>query len=333
MSSIATLNDVAKLANVSKMTVSRVINHPEQVTDELKQLVFKAMKELNYQPNFAAKALAANTTRIIKLIILEKVDTVEPYYATLLMGVAQFLNGHQYALQVVTQKNAGIGDCDGYIITGARQSDFEWIQELNRPTILFGENRHNYDFVDSDNKYGTFLATSAAITDGYEHIIYFGIELKESFEYSRERGYMGTMQKAGRDPQIVRFGNHSSESQNYIQEHWQEFEKNTCFVCSSDRLAIGVERGIQHMNGNIPEDFGIIGFDGVFLDQIAEPKLTTVKQPVMDMGSKSAELLLQKINWGLPLTEDHQPTRTHRMEIAFSPELIRRQTTRNYHLT
>lgn len=331
MSTIATLNDVAKLANVSKMTVSRVINHPEQVTDELKQLVFKAMKELNYQPNFAAKALAANTTRIIKLIILEKVDTVEPYYATLLMGVAQELNEHQYALQVVTKKNADIGDCDGYLITGARHDDFAWIDQLNRPTMLFGENRHNYDYVDSDNKYGTFLATSAAINDGYEEIIFFGIELKESFEYSRERGYMDTMQKDGRNPQIVRFGNHSSEAQNYVENHWHEFKPNTCFVCSSDRLAIGVERGIQHMHGNIPDEFGIIGFDGVFLDQIADPKLTTVKQPVMTMGSKVAALLLQKINLALPMSEDHDPDRNNRVEVMFSPELIRRQTTRNYH--
>ncbi len=330
MECIVTLNDVAKAANVSKMTVSRVINHPEQVTDELKQLVFKAMDELDYHPNFAAKALAANTTRIIKLVILEKVDTVEPYYATLLMGVAQFLNAHQYALQVVTQKNANIGDCDGYIITGARNNDFDWIQDLDRPIILYGENRHNYDFVDSDNKYGTFLSTSAAINDGYQQIIFLGIELKESFEYSRERGYMDTMQKSGLQPQIVRFGNHSSEAQQYIQEHWPEFKKNTCFVCSSDRLAIGVERGIQKMGGNIPEDFGIAGFDGVFLDQIAEPKLTTVKQPVMAMGSKIAELLMQKINQASP--DDEQNPNRDRMEVMFSPELIRRNTTRNYHL-
>ncbi|WP_261807088.1 LacI family DNA-binding transcriptional regulator [Lapidilactobacillus luobeiensis] len=327
---MVTLNDVAKSANVSKMTVSRVINHPEQVTDELKQLVFKAMNELDYHPNLAAKALAANATRIIKLVILEKVDTVEPYYATLLMGVAQFLNAHQYALQVVTQKNADIGECDGYIITGARNDDFTWIQELRKPVILYGENRHHYDFVDSDNKYGTFLSTGAAIKDGYDQIIFLGIELKESFEYSRERGYMDTMQKSGLQPQIIRFGNHSSESQQYIEDHWHEFKPNTCFVCSSDRLAIGVERGIQRMGGAIPEDFGITGFDGVFLDQIAEPKLTTVKQPVMAMGSKIAELLMQKINHGVT-TNDQSPERD-RTEVMFSPELIRRNTTRNYHL-
>ena len=65
---MVTLTDVAKRANVSKMTVSRVINHPEQVTDELKELVFRAMKELNYKPNVAAKALAHNRTQVIKLL-------------------------------------------------------------------------------------------------------------------------------------------------------------------------------------------------------------------------------------------------------------------------
>ncbi|MGL4391233.1 MAG: LacI family DNA-binding transcriptional regulator, partial [Carnobacterium maltaromaticum] len=85
---MATLNDVAKKANVSKMTVSRVINHPEQVTDELKELVFKAMKELDYRPNVAAKALANNRTQIIKFFILEEMDTTEPYYMNLLTGIA-----------------------------------------------------------------------------------------------------------------------------------------------------------------------------------------------------------------------------------------------------
>jgi len=65
---MATLNDVAKKANVSKMTVSRVINHPEQVTDELKTLVIQAMKELNYRPNTAARALVNNRTLVIKFL-------------------------------------------------------------------------------------------------------------------------------------------------------------------------------------------------------------------------------------------------------------------------
>ena len=87
-----TLNDVAKLANVSKMTVSRVINHPEQVTEELRDLVHRAMVELDYRPNKVAKALAQNRTLIVKVMILEEMDTTDPYFMNLLIGIASELD-------------------------------------------------------------------------------------------------------------------------------------------------------------------------------------------------------------------------------------------------
>ena len=102
MDIIATLKDVAKKANVSKMTVSRVINHPQLVTDELKQLVYQAMEELNYRPNMAAKALAQNRTLIVKVLILEEMDATEPYYMNLLSGIAKGLDKYQYSLQLMT---------------------------------------------------------------------------------------------------------------------------------------------------------------------------------------------------------------------------------------
>ena len=97
-----TLSDVAKVANVSKMTVSRVINHPEQVTEELRELVYAAMTELDYRPNKVAKALAQNRTLVVKVMILEELDTTEPYYMNLLIGIANELNNNHYALQLVT---------------------------------------------------------------------------------------------------------------------------------------------------------------------------------------------------------------------------------------
>lgn len=101
---MVTLSDVAKQANVSKMTVSRVINHPEQVTAELRQLVEAAMTTLDYRPNAAAKALANNRTNVVKLVILEDIDTTEPYYMSLLFGIAKGLDKRGYALQLVTER-------------------------------------------------------------------------------------------------------------------------------------------------------------------------------------------------------------------------------------
>lgn len=104
MRAVVTLSDVAKKANVSKMTVSRVINHPEQVTAELRDMVEQAMTELNYHPNSAARALANNRTNVIKFVTLEDIDTTEPYYMNLLFGVAGGLNKQQYALSLVTNR-------------------------------------------------------------------------------------------------------------------------------------------------------------------------------------------------------------------------------------
>lgn len=315
---MTTLNDVAKKANVSKMTVSRVINHPEQVTDELKVLVFNAMEELNYRPNVAAKALANNRTQIIKLFILEEMDTTEPYYMNLLTGIAQELDTRHYSLQLVTKNNFDIGSCDGYIMCGVREKDYEWIGRATKPVVLFGENRHGYDFVDSDNQSGAAMSTQYAIDLGYENIIFIGIDIKELFEQSREKGYTETMKKNQLSSKIYRFENRSRYAAQFIQENWEMFSPNTIFVCSSDRLAIGIERGIVEMGGNIPEDFGIIGYDGVFLDQIAFPQLTTIKQAVIEMGVACAKMLLNKIEQaGAP-----------QGEVLFQPDLISRGTTR-----
>ena len=313
-----TLADVAKKANVSKMTVSRVINHPEQVTDELKELVFSAMAELDYRPNIAAKALVSNRSQIIKLFILEEIDTTEPYYMNLLMGIAKCIGKAHYSLQLVTNDAFDVGSCDGYIITGVREKDFDWIDRLEKPVVLFGENRFGYDYVDSDNHYGTAKATQYALDNGYQTIVYIGIDEDEPFELSREKGYLSIMKDQDLPSKILRFPNHSTMAENYLTENWQDFQEKTCFICSSDRLALGIVRGITKEKGRIPDDFGVIGFDGVFLDQISSPKLTTVKQDIVRMGEVCGEMLFKKI-------AEKGESQGYR---RFFPELILRETTR-----
>lgn len=314
---MVTLSDVARKANVSNMTVSRVINHPEKVTDELKELVFQAMKDLNYKPNAAAKALVNNRTQVIKFFILEEIDTTEPYYMNLLMGISKTLDQNQYSLQLITQNSFDLGQSDGYIITGMREKHSEWIERLEKPFILFGENRYGYDYVDTDNSLGTTYATEYAIDMGYTNIVYIGIDVKESFEYSREAGYINTMQKYKMIPKIYRFDNRSRYTFDFITKNIHRFPKKTAFICSSDRLAIGIERGIQNKGEKLPDDYGIIGFDGVFLDQIAHPQLTTIKQPVIEMGMACATMILNKIK------QDGAPQGNE----LFNPTLVIKGTT------
>jgi DNA-binding LacI/PurR family transcriptional regulator len=316
---MATLSDVAKEANVSKMTVSRVINHPEQVTEDLRLLVINAMKTLNYRPNSAAKALAQNRTNVVKFLILEDIDTTEPYYMNLLFGIARGLDKQQYALQLISDRDKlNAGNADGYLITGARTKDSEWLDQLEKPLVLYGENRYGYDFVDTDNKLGETLATEYALAKNYQSIIFIGIDVKEPFEYSREAGYINTLQQNGLLPRIHRMANRSHISQGFIEQHWSEFARNTCFVCASDRLAIGVVRAILAKGGRIPEDFGVIGHDGVFLDQVSNPQLTTVQQQVMSLGEHLARMLLSKID----------QSGAQQGEVLLTPQLVARGTTR-----
>lgn len=314
---MTTLADVAKRANVSKMTVSRVLNHPEQVTKELRELVLQAMADLDYRPNVVAKALAQQRSLVVKVVILEKMDVVEPYYMNLLAGIAKELERRNYALQLVTDVQQAQGQCDGYIITGMRESDYTWIKELEKPVILFGENAQGIPFVDSDNQKATFEATEYAISRGYEQLVFIGMNLPESFEQAREAGYRQALEGHNLQGTIYQLENRSSQAEAFIL-NLPHIADNTCFICASDRLALGIERGLQTLGKGIPEEVGIIGFDGVFLDRVASPKLTTMKQSITNMGEICVRQLMTLIDGGRLSQPGHY----------CQAELVARETTR-----
>lgn len=314
-----TLNDVAKKANVSKMTVSRVINHPDQVRPELRELILDVMAQLNYQPNAAARALVERRTRVIKLTIFEDMDTTEPYYMMLLAGISNELNQHQYALQIATRNSFQNGECDGYILTGIRQTDYAWVSRLTQPVVFFGSNRQGYDYVDTDNYQAVQESTKYAVETGYTHLVFIGIAVAEPFELDRERGFREYVTTHRISAQIIRLENHSHTATAYVKAHWRNFPRNTAFVCASDRLAIGVETAIISEGGQVPTEYGVIGFDGVLLNQIATKRLTTMQQPLEAMGRAAARLLLANINHGdTPRRDQEKVIINSRLSVAES---------------
>ncbi|MBC6128034.1 LacI family transcriptional regulator [Listeria booriae] len=316
---MATLADVAKKANVSKMTVSRVINHPDQVSDELKQLVYHAMEELEYVPNYAARALVQNRTQVVKFLILEEIDTVEPYYMNLLTGISRELDKHSYSLQLVTQKSKNIGPYDGLIVTGMRDQEIDKVLAgLEKPVIAYGENRRNIDAIDVDNRLGAELATKHLYDIGFRQIIFFGINLlEEEFMRSRLTGYSSVMKVHDLIEESYFMKNSSRIAEKKAFEILQNAKKPTAIVCASDRMAIGVVRAATALHMNFGENIAVTGFDGVFLDRISSPKITTVRSPVIEMGETCAQLLLKKINEG----------GAQQGSILFPPELIIRGST------
>lgn len=315
---MATLSDVAKKAVVSKMTVSRVINHPDKVSPELRELVYNAMKELNYVPNYAARALVQNRTQVVKLLILEEMDTTEPYYMNLLAGIAIELDQYHYSLQLVTRNSHAIGRCDGLIVTGMRHDDYDkLINRLDQPVVLFGQNNEGYDYVDVDNEKGMQMATDHVISLGCQCIFFFGINVDEPFMFSRKLGYEKSMRRAYLMPHVHLMKNSSHVAQNEALKLMNSVQGKTAFVCASDRLGIGVVRAAQCLGLEVPKVVVVTGFDGVFLDRISHPMLTTIRQPIIDMGKMCAELLLEKIDHGGKNIGNR----------VFQPELIVREST------
>ena len=121
-----------------------------------------------------------------------------------------------------------------------------------------------------------------------------------------------------RDPELGLFETHSHKSNEMIQKNCEKYPKNTAFVCASDRIAVGIERGIQKKGASIPDDSGIIGYDGFCLDQVVSPRLTTIRQDVAKLGEICGEMLLNKIE---------QKGKKQGFKLL-DPMLVKRETTR-----
>ncbi len=237
----------------------------------------------------------------------------------LLAGISNELNQHQYALQIATRNSFQNGECDGYILTGIRQTDYAWVSRLTQPVVFFGSNRQGYDYVDTDNYQAVQESTKYAVETGYTHLVFIGIAVAEPFELDRERGFREYVTTHRISAQIIRLENHSHTATAYVKAHWRNFPRNTAFVCASDRLAIGVEIAIISEGGQVPTEYGVIGFDGVLLNQIATKRLTTMQQLLEAMGRAAARLLLANINHGdTPRRDQEKVIINSRLSVAES---------------
>ena len=290
------LADVAHRAHVSKMTVSRVINHPEKVSKEVRDIVRDAIDAVGYQPNRMAQALVNQQNYVIEFLVLEDIVTVEPNYAILLLQIANVLNQKGYTLEISTQikDNQHI---DGVIVSGWRQTHLPALEALNVPVVLYGESPldHDMPYIDVDNRYGTALATRHLIQAGYEKIIYVGMTVDLPFAQEREQGYLNTMATNHRVSRVYTVDNHSRDAEQLMHKLLAHLPANTGVICATDRIALGVVRALNRQDA-IPEKYGVVGFDGVFIDQITSPQLTTIRQPFEKIAHALIDNLFLQLN-------------------------------------
>lgn len=310
--------EIAKMARVSKMTVSNVINKKyDKVSHETRERIERILAENNYTPNLFARNLKSNRSRIILFAIPQTLENdpnknstfSNPFYGELINSVEYNLRKSGYFLMLrfitdeeVLSKLIANWNIDGVVVLGAINREINTVfKNIEVPTVFVDTYTADtrFDTINVEDFKGAYDAVSYLIESGHRKIAMAASSLLEiGVARIRYDGYRKALVDHRIEFQEDWFfeGFPSSESGEEIGlrigERKDEFDSVFVF---SDMMAIGVMKGLRKNKIAIPEDIAIVGFDGLYIGDLIEPKLSTVKQNIIVKGEKVVEVLLRKV--------------------------------------
>ncbi|MEK4719413.1 HTH-type transcriptional repressor CytR [Bacillus sp. MB95] len=307
-----TIYDVAKLSGLSKTTVSRVINNHSYVSEEKKNRVLKAMKELNYTPNPSARKLRGQVTTTIGVIVPRIINPFFSYLVDSIEQVAYKKGYHVLIFQSNEDKEKELAflnllktkQVDGIIMTSI-ENDWSLIEPFTEygPIVLCNEyvNNANVPIVRLNQYKGAYIGVKHLLEKGHRKIGYCtgGLFAEEGKDKDRNQGYQKALQEAGiqPDPKWIFVNQHSIEDGKQVVKKILSMEdRPTAIFTGSDEIAGGMMIEAKESGLSIPNDLAIIGFDDQPLAQMLDPKLTTIRQPINQMGIKAMEILIDMLN-------------------------------------
>ena len=309
-----TLKDVAREAQCSVTTVSRVINHYGYLSEKTITAVHAAMKKLNYQPNSLARSLQGKRTHLIGVIVP---SITNPFFAELVEEIENELLRNNYKMILcnsVTNKEKEraylrmliANQVDG-VIAGAHNLGIGEYQRTGLPIVSFDRQlAPHIPIVSSDNYQGMVHATRAMYRTGARHIYFLGNPHDEANPtIQRLRGYQDTVHSLGLQPHIcpVRFDDSPAVKKIAIKDMLTNHHPDAV-VCTDDLTALLVLQTAQELHINVPTDLRVSGFDGTKLIQNYCPELPTVVQPTRDIAAVLVNFLKQRIETpDKPVTE------------------------------
>lgn len=316
----ASIKDVAREAGVSIATVSRVLNDIDVVNEDTKKKVKDAIKKLAYRPNIVARSLKTQKSSTIGIIIP---DISNQFYPEIVRGCEDVANIYNYnimlcnadldvekemeALRILKEKMI-----DGviYMSNSIGENVISLIKELEMPTVLVETTDADGIFpsVSIDNVTAAVDAVKYLISKGNKKIAYVGTTIEKVNALSlRYTGYKKGLEEMGMavDKELIHFGGVKARDGyagiNVILDKGVEID---AVFCASDEIAMGVINALRDKSIKVPEDVDVMGFDDIYSASVFYPKLTTVAQPMYDMGSVSMRMLIKSIN-NLKVDEKH----------------------------
>jgi LacI family transcriptional regulator len=306
-----TIFDVAKEAGVSYSTVSRVLNNKEHVSPEKRERVLRAMAELGYVANVQARTLAGGRSHIVGLLV-HGLDT--SYIGEIMKGIDNELNNANYDLMLYTTHRRKTKESayvikltrnlvDGLLLVLPRNAEayLETLRQRHFPHVLVdhqGLSAADAPAVGATNWQGAYEATSYLIGLGHQRIGFITGMMDAGCAQERLAGYKAALEQheLAVDPKLIREGDFL-QPRGYIcaKELLALAEPPTAIFASNDISAFGVMEAVRDHGMQIPRDISIIGFDDIPQAASVHPPLTTVRQPLEQMGNIAARMLLKYI--------------------------------------
>lgn len=305
------IKDVAKHAGVSVTTVSRVLNGEKYVKDDLKARVQKAINELGYTPSHIARSLVRKKTNIIGVIVP---DITSSFYSTILSTIEKTASLNDYNLMVCniiedTDKELKYLKVfkqmrvDGIIIMHEKMNEEirELIRVLGIPVVFSSVKPADQPFISViiDDYTAAYDATKHLIDLGHSRIGFIGGDMNDvTSGQNRYLGYIHALADAGihLEEGHIRFGDYKTQSGYEMMKEILEFQTRPSAVFAvSDDMAVGAMNCIKDHGLTVPDDISVIGFDGSQLTEQVRPRLSSMEQPILEMGEVTVEKLLDLI--------------------------------------
>jgi len=310
------LEEIARLAGVSRSTVSRVINDDPRVSDHAREAVRAVIAEHNYHPNAAARSLATRRTGILGLLIPREIDWVfsDLFFPLIIKSIAVASHAAEQNLMLLMEASdsgesaerlfsrvIGGRHLDGIIVVSnvVEEPLVELLDRHQFPAILVG--RHpifDLSFVDVDNRLSARMVVNHLIDHGHTRIGMIGGSTNLIATLDRRDGYHDALFAAGLsiDPALY-VGGDFQEMGGYIamRRLLALPDRPTAIFSASDVMALGAMRAITEAGLSIPHDIALIGFDGIERGATSAPPLSTIAQPVAELGQQAVSMLLQRI--------------------------------------
>ena len=307
----ATIRDVAKKANTSISTVSRVINRSPNISKETTKRVLKVVKELNYVPNTRGQNLARKRNSVVAFVTKVTRDTafINPHLFEIMNGVQKALSEHNIAMRYVgwekPSPNAlkelveGHG-VDGVILHASmvRPTMAQYMVDSGFPHVIIGMPNFpsNVCWVDNNNILSGELACGHLLSIGKKKIAFIGGEKHDLISEIRLSGVEKTLKKSLLTIQDAWIAKVSSqpESASAVIYSWKNHLPEG-IICANNSLALGCIRALKELNVKIPQDVAVITFDDYPYAVITQPPTSSITIDVYDLGLQAAKLLLEKI--------------------------------------